>query len=58
MKFLKKIFDDDAAKIGLCGFKSLKPQYNTTVIEKDFFFNPFESQKVFETNFSKNILLL
>lgn len=62
MNFLKNFFDDESQIIGLCGFKTMRPKHNETQIENTFFFNPFQVEKVcvsdFETNFSKNILLI
>lgn len=57
MEFLKKIFDDEKLIVGLCGFKTKGIKYNTNPIPNTIAFNPFRSETVFETNFSKNILL-
>lgn len=56
MKFLKNFFNDESTIIGLCGFESMKPKYVES-IKNDFYFNPFQQNPVFETNFSKNTLL-
>lgn len=62
MNFLKNFFDDESKIIGLCGFKTIKQKHKETLPESTFFFNPFQGEKVyvsnFETNFSKNILLI
>lgn len=58
MEFLKKFFNDDSTIIGLSGFKMLKPKYNESPIKNDFFFNPFQSETIFETKFEKNVLLI
>lgn len=58
MDFLKNFFNDEGKIIGLCGFKSMKTGYPKNRTETDFFFNPFQCEKVFETNYSKNALLL
>lgn len=57
MEFLKKFFSDDDSVIGLCGFKQIKPKYYQTPVMEEVFFNPFESKRVYETNFSKNVFL-
>lgn len=57
MEFLKKFFDDERMIVGLCGFKTKAPRYSTNPIGKDIFFNPFKCEKVFETNFSNNVML-
>ena len=57
MEFIKKIFNDDAVIIGLCGFNSTKPDYAQVFKTEDSFLNHFDQTKGFETNFSKNILL-
>ena len=59
MSFLKSFFDDDSKIIGLCGFKSErnKKKYSTKIIEPDLFFNPFQTEKAYETNYSNNLLL-
>jgi len=66
MSFLK-FFDDDSHLVGLCGFKMLEPHYSTSPIkvtsigpsftDDDCFFNLFQNERIFETNFSKNALL-
>lgn len=62
MKFLKNFFNDESTIVGLCRFDSIKQKYNKNVttsgLENDFFFNPFQTQQVFETNISRNALLL
>lgn len=58
MNFLKNFFDDECKIIGLCGFQTMKPKYNENSIDNDFFFNPFEHKRVFETNYTNNVLLL
>lgn len=58
MNFLKKFFNDESNVVGLCAFNMMKPKYSENPIENDFFFNPFEGNKVFETNYKKNIFLL
>lgn len=62
MNFLKNFFDDESKIIGLCGFKTIKQKYDETPAENTFFFNPFQGEKVyvsnFETNFSNNVLLI
>lgn len=58
MDFFKKLFNQDVAMVGLCGFNFVKASCKKTRIETDFFFNPFERQRVFETNYMKNNLLL
>ncbi len=58
MQFLKNFFDDDSTIIGLCGFGMVRQKYTETPIKNDFFFNPFVTENNFETNFSKNIMLL
>lgn len=58
MEFLKKFFDDESMKVGLCSFKSLKPKYNTAPIEQDLFFNPLKTEKIYETNLSQNAFLI
>ncbi|MEI8129029.1 MAG: hypothetical protein WCG95_05370 [bacterium] len=57
MDFFKNFFNDEATIIGLCGFKTIKSKYINNPIENDFFFNPFESNRVFETNFKQNVFL-
>lgn len=57
MNFLKNFFNDENTIIGLCGFEGLKPNY-VEAIKNDFCFNPFQQKTNFETNFSKNTLLL
>lgn len=57
MQFLKKFFDDDSTKIGLCGFGIMRPKHTEAQDQNDFFFNPFETKSNFETNFSKNVML-
>lgn len=57
MEFLKKIFDDERIIVGLCGFKTKRARYNTNPIPNTTVFNPFKYESVFETNFSKNVLL-
>lgn len=58
MNFLKKFFKEDDTIIGLCGFDNMKPNYCKKPIMSDNFFNAFELEKVFETCYDKNILLL
>lgn len=58
MKFLKNFFNDESKIVGLCAFKTMRPKYAQTALKADIFFNPFESNKPFETNFKQNILLL
>lgn len=58
MNFLKNLFDDESTIIGLCGFNLEKSNYNQNLIKKDLFFNSFQIEKVFETDFTKNVLLL
>jgi len=58
MSFLKTLFNDEGTKIGLCGFKMTKPKYSKTSTEPTFYFNPFQQEKAFETNFRANVLLL
>ena len=58
MSFLKNLFGDDSTLVGLCGFKFVKTVYKKAELEHNFFFNPFDSEKVFETNYVKNNLLL
>lgn len=62
MEFLKKFFDDDSVKVGLCNFNMEKNKQTKNYTEKDLFFNPFQNNKEylfnFETNCSKNIMLL
>jgi hypothetical protein len=62
MKFLKNFFNDESTIVGLCGFKTMRPNYSKNPIEKDFFFNPFQIEKPcafnYETNFRNNVLLL
>lgn len=58
MEFFKKIFNDDSVIVGLCAFGMKKPNYVQSPIEHDFFFNPFQEKQTFQTNFSKNNLLL
>lgn len=57
MSFLQNFFDDDSHIVGLCGFKMLKPNYSTSPIPEDFFFNPFKTEAIFETNFKHNVFL-
>lgn len=61
MNFLKNFFDDESKIIGLCGFQTMRPKYSENKMEKDFFINPFQREKVyvsnFETNYKNNILL-
>jgi hypothetical protein len=61
MNFLKNFFNDESVIVGLCSFNTMNPKYSENPIEKDFFFNPFESKTTyhysFETNFQNNILL-
>ena len=57
MNFIKNFFNDESKIIGLCGFKTIRTKYSKKTIEPDFFFNPFENNKAFETNFKKNVLL-
>lgn len=62
MEFIKKFFDDDSVKVGLCKFNMQKKKQTKNFIEKELFLNPFEKTKEyafnFETNCSKNIMLL
>lgn len=58
MKFLKNFFNDESKIIGLCGFKSMRTGYPKSSMETDFFFNPFQREKAFETNYTRNTLLL
>lgn len=57
MGFFKKIFKDDSTIIGLCGFDKEKISYNKNLAKTDFFFNNYQTENVFETNFEKNVLL-
>ena len=61
MKFFKNLFNDESVIIGLCGFKSMRPNYSKNPMQKDIFFNPFKTEKPYtlnyETNFRKNALL-
>lgn len=60
MKFLKNLFNDDGAIIGLCGFdefKSTKPRYSQKSAIEESFFNHFSAERKFETNFTGNLLL-
>lgn len=62
MEFLKKFFNDDNIVVGLCKFNKENKRKTKNYIEKEMFFNPFQSTKEFvfnyETNYSKNIMLL
>lgn len=58
MEFLKRFFNDENTIIGLCGFENMKPDYNKNSGEINFFTNSFQTEKVFETNFGGNVLLL
>jgi len=58
MSFLKSFFNDESTKIGLCGFKMTKQKYSKNSTEPNFYFNPFQQEKAFETNFRANALLL
>ena len=58
MEFLKKFFNDDATVVGLCKFNMPKTQYRNVSIPQDVFLNPFQAEKIYETNFDKNILLI
>lgn len=57
MNFLKNFFNDDSKIVGLCGFDNLKPNYCQRPVMEEVFFNPYNSQNIFETNFRKNVLL-
>lgn len=57
MNFFKKLFNDESTVIGLCGFKTTKLTYINPPVKNDFFFNPFETNRVFETNFEQNVFL-
>ncbi len=57
MDFLKKFFDDDSMRIGLCKFNMVKQKYSVNSIEKSFSFNSFQAEKIFKTNFENNFLL-
>lgn len=58
MEFLKKFFNDDSTTVGLCKFESIKPKHTNKNTETVCFFNPFITEKIYETNFNKNILLI
>lgn len=58
MKFLTNFFNDEGAVIGLCRFKLEKENHDEKSLSSEVFFNPFKSGQVYETNFSKNILLV
>lgn len=57
MKFFKNLFDDESTVIGLCGFKLEKTKVGGKTFTNDMFFNPFKPERVFETDFTKNIFL-
>lgn len=57
MNFFKQFFNDESTIIGLCGFETMKPNYNKNLADNNFFFNSFLTEKTFETNLKKNILL-
>ena len=58
MEFLKKFFNDDGKRVGLCKFDLVKQKHQNMPITTDFCFNPFQAQKTFETDFTENILLV
>lgn len=58
MEFLKNFFNDENTIIGLCRFEMMKSDYNKNSGEINFFTNSFQTEKVFETNFRGNVLLL
>lgn len=58
MKFLKNFFNDESTIIGLCGFNLEKTYCTKKIFIDENFSNPFQQQRIFETNFSKNTLLL
>ncbi len=58
MSFLKNFFGDDSTIVGLCGFEREKPDYSKNLARNDFFFNNLQTENVFETNFTNNVLLL
>lgn len=67
MEFIKSLFNDDGAIVGLCGFEEMKPKFDkadkkgVTSGVNDAIFNPFISKRpsayIFETNFERNVLL-
>jgi hypothetical protein len=58
MNFLKKLLDDNSTLIGLSGFSFVKSKQYKTAVQETIFFNPIHQEKFFETNFTKNVLLL
>ena len=58
MNFLKNLFSDESTIIGLSGFSFARINQKKIKLETNFYFNPFEREKVFETNYIKNNLLL
>lgn len=58
MEFVKNFFNDDSKIVGLCGFKTINKQNSSYFVKNDLLFNNSPSTKVFQTNYSKNILLV
>lgn len=56
MEFLKKFFNDDPIKIGLCQFKSTN-NHSGIPNSAMMFENAYTLDKLFNTNYKENILL-
>ena len=57
MNLVKNFFDDDSVIVGLTSFKTFKKNYTNTASIEPIFFNPFESNIIFETNVDSNVFL-
>ncbi len=57
MNLVKNFFDDDSVIVGLTSFKIFKKNYTNTASIEPIFFNPFESNRIFETNIDSNVFL-
>lgn len=56
MKFIKNFFNDNSTIIGLCGFET-RPKCLKNFDMNDFPANKFQIDKIFKTNFEKNIFV-
>lgn len=57
MNFLKNFFNDESMIIGLCGFKSMRPNYCSEAVLRNRLFAVCDSSKTFQTDASKNLFL-